>query len=385
MNTGPLRVRMSTMANSNFHRFTDALLATGIAALALAAAPSQAAIAPATTGNGELFMSVYDATAKVSYTFDTGVFMDDFFVWGQQDSGSQRFWEISDPNWADFLSRVNVANLRWAVMAGDSSGTALAGGTRLFTTLSLTTAGTGPNYLTNGPNNSQFTSGLGATQLGTFFSAVNVTGTHGRSGATATDYSVNGSSVNAATDPGISYFGEAGGTGPDFNANMRNLHLDNAVGQSSFFYYVTRTNSASGGQGTGIQPATFDEFDNLGHDGYFGFTYVDALLYPTSPYAGKYLLSYTLASAVPTAQQTAFAATIGRTEYDGGFSVVRLDGTAAAGFETGAGIASVKLGGLDAVGETLTSSVPEPTSWAMLLGGLGVLCASRALARRRHR
>ena len=376
---------MSTMANSNFHRFTDALLATGLTALALAAAPSQAAIASSTTGNGELFMSVFDATAKVSYTFDTGVLMDDFFVFGQQDSGSQRFWQIDDANWTDFLSRVNVSNLRWAVMAGDSSGTQLAGGTRLFTTLSLTPAGTGPDYVTNGPTNTQFTSGLGSTQLGTFISGVNVTGTHGAPGAASIDYSVNGSSVNAQTDPGINYFGEPGGTGPDFNTNMRNLHLDNAVGQSSFFYYITRTNSPTGGIGNGILKATFDEFDNLGHDGYFGFTYVDALLYPTSPFAGKYLLSYTIASALPTAQQTAFAASIGRTEHDGGFSVVRLDGVAAAGFETGAGLTSVKLGGVGTAGDSITSSVPEPTSWALLLGGLGVLSARRAIARCRHR
>lgn len=376
---------MSIMAIHKLYRFTDVLLVGGLTALTLAAAPSHAAIATASSGNGELFMSVFDATAKVSYTFDTGVLMDDFFVFGQQDSGSQRFWQIDDANWTDFMSRVNVANLRWAVMAGDSAGTALAGGTRLFTTLSLTTSGTGPDYVTNGPNNTQFTSGLGSTQLGVFLAGVNVTGTHGAPGATATDFGVNGSSVNAQTDPGINYFGEPGGTGPDFNANMRSLHLDNAVGQSSFFYYITRTNSATGGLGNGIQKATFDEFDNLGHDGYFGFTYVDALLYPTSPFAGKYLLSYTIASALPTAQQTAFAASIGRTEYDGGFSVVRLDGVAAAGFETGAGTTSVKLGGIGPAGDSITSSVPEPTSWALLLGGLGVLGASRALARRRHR
>lgn len=374
------------MANSIVNRCIGSIAAFKIAALALLSGPAHAAIAPASTGNGELFLSVFDSAAKVSYTFDTGVLMDEFFVWGQQDSGGQRFWEVGDANWQNFLSQVNVTNLRWAVMAGDSNGPFLAGQHRLFTTLSLTSGGTGVDYIANAPTNANFENGLSAAQLGQFYSAVNLTGTHGNSAATALDYGVNGSSVNLESDTGKSYFGEAGGTGPNFNSNFTRLKLDNAVGQSSFFYYLTRTNSPTGGQGNNSLPVTFDEFDNLSNDGYFGFTYVDASLYPTSPYAGKYLLSYTLAAAVPTAQQTAFAAAIGRTEYDGGFSVHRLDGVAAAGFETGAGIASVKLGGVGAVSDSsITSSVPEPTSWALLLGGLGVLSAGRALARRRHR
>ena len=46
-------------------------------------------------------------------------------------------------------------------------------------------------------------------------------------------------------------------------------------------------------------------------DGYWGFTYVDPLLDPTSPYAGQYALSYTLAGAGMTQLQLDFTKQIG--------------------------------------------------------------------------
>jgi hypothetical protein len=115
-----------------------------------------------------------------------------------------------------------------------------------------------------------------------------------------------------------------------------------------------------------------DEFDNLGYDGYWGFVFVDPALAPGSPYAGRYLLSYTLASYSATLAQREFAAGIGRTEASGGFAVSRLPGEAAAGFEAPAGW-STPLGELDTPVAALPAAmapVPEPASWALASAGL---------------
>ena len=317
--------------------------------------PGHAAIAVGSTGNGELFVSVFDNVAKVSYTLDLGVLMDDFFVWGQQDSGNQRFWTLDDANWNAYLAQVNAQNLRWAVMAVDSFGPITAGGQRLFTTLRSPSS----KADIESPSNANFSNGIGSSQLGTFLNDVNQTGTH------ATQ--VNGSSVNAEADMGRTYFGEAGGTGPSFNSNFATLRLDNPVGQSAWFYYLTRSGVPQTGK------ILVDEFDNVSNDGYFGLVYVDPALYPTSPYLGKYLLSYTLMPIALTAQVT-FAANIGRTEFDGAFSVTRLDGVAAASAETSAASSITRLpGAADGI-----SAVPEPASAGLMtLGLLGLLAASR--------
>jgi hypothetical protein len=347
-----------------------------IAALVAAAvSPTWAAIAPGTSGNGELLMAVFDESAKVSYTFDLGVTMDDFFTIGQQDAGFQKFWPVKDANWTSFLSQVNPANLQWAVHAFDTVGNLLVpGGQRMFNTVrqgdeckvidcTKITDGspTGFSTITNLNLSNSWT----ATTVGTFFDAVNTTGTHGEPGKVL-DYSVNGSSVNADPEPGNAYYGSVGGLNPTLNGKTP-FYMANVVGKSSWFYYLTRSGSNQNGQ------AIVDEFDNLGADGYFGFTYVDPAIDPASPYAGQYVLSYTLAAAGQTQAQINFARQIGRTETSLGGSMVRLAGVAGAtAGESAAGLATVRLGGLT----NAVSVVPEPGSALMLLAG-GLLLALR--------
>lgn len=318
------------------------LLALALAAVV--AAPATAAIAPGGaqsgasagySGNGELFLSVFDATAKISYTQDLGVTVNDFFVWGQQDAGNQRFWAIDDAQWNSFLGQVNPASLRWSVLGLDSTGGTASGGVRLFTT-----ARQGDEAKIAGFTNQLFTNATGAAQAGTFFTAVNSTGTHGAP-STAPDYSVNGSSVNADPEPGNGYFGSVSGTGPTLNGNAP-FDNSNAVGNSSWFYYLTR--SGTNQQGTVL----VDEFDNLGHDGYWGFLYVDPALYPDSPYRSSYLLSYTLVAhdaAAPTADTSPQMAML----------------------------MSFRSAGLEGTGPM--NPVPEPGSWALLGAGLFGLLA----------
>jgi len=366
------------------HRRLATLTALCTAAT-LWSAPATATIAPGTAqtgskafynGNGELFLSVYDGVAQVSYAFDLGITQNEFFTWGQADSGNQRFWAVNDANWTNFLGQVNSGGLRWAVMALDSTGGTVAGGLRLFTTVrqgdETLIIDTGlPN--TSDPNkgystitNQLFSNAIGSAQGTTFFSALETAGTHGTPGV-APDFTVNGSSVSANADTGNGYFGDGGvGLTPNLNGNAQ-FDVTNEVGKSSWFYYLTRSGTNQ------LDTALVDEFDNLNADGYWGFVYVDPTLYPDSSYVGQYLLSYTLAGITATAAQREFAAGIGRTEGNGGFHVTRLEGVAAAAAGEGPAGWSQRLGGLD----TVASPVPEPGTWLLFGAGLALLAARR--------
>lgn len=340
------------------------------AALSIVSAPSMAAIADGATasgsnalysGNGELFLAVYDATAKVSYALDLGESINDFFVWGQQDSGNQRFWRVDDSQWGSFLGQVNAANLRWSVLGRDVVGGTAAGASRLFTTVQQ-----GDEANVGTLSNQLFFNAIGGAQAGTFFSAIGNTGTHGTVG-TPLDFTVNGSSVNPDSDPGNGYFGSNSvGLSSTLNGNAP-FDISNPVGSSSWFYYLTRSGSSQ------LDTVLVDEFDNLNPgssgDGYWGFTFVDAALHPSSPYAGSYLLSYTIApyltqARIATAEGRARAAL---TEYSAAFDTRLLNAP----------------GGEFAGYVMPLSPVPEPAGLMLLLPGLLLLAARARRIRQR--
>jgi hypothetical protein len=248
---------------------------------AVLTAPAYAAIASGTVGNpagnGELFLSVYDATAKISYTRDLGVRQDAFFADGQKETGHTASWTLDDENWNAFLGKVEVKNLQWAVLAQES-----LGATRLFTTVrsgdESKITGVPGNVFTN----QEFTNATGAGQMGTFFSAVNTSGTHGTAGV-ALDFAVNGNSVNADSDPGNGYFGASGGTGPTLNGNAT-FNNSNAVGTGSFFYFLQRSGNNQ------LAAVAVDPFDNAASMGSFVLSAGDT----TARTAANYTLTYTL-------------------------------------------------------------------------------------------
>ena len=355
--------------------------------LGLCGSVAQAALAPGTTGNGELFLNVVDDTAKVSYVLDLGIFMDAFFQDAQDNSGYQRFWPVDSTAWSGFLAATSLPNLRWSVVAIDSTGSNVAGAQRLFTTVLQSTSTTAPWARWTNQN---FSLGIGATQAGNFFNAINTLLVHQPSG----DYSVNADSFSLETDPGRSYYGESGGLTPSYNGTTT-LNATNQIGRSSWFYYLTRSSTSQ------IGFVIADEFDNgnsapaigPGNDGYWGFVRVNntdpALPFydPGSPYAGKYVLSFTLApfSPVTTLAVREFAAGIGRTEYSGGFWVESLAGAAAASSEGAAGwVRTLGAAGGDAAGIPLlmTTPVPEPGRVALTL--LGLAAVGGVAARRRQ-
>jgi len=347
---------------------------------------AQAAIAPGGSGNGELFLNVFDTTAKASYTLDLGVLMDDFFVAAQQDIGYQRFWVVDSANWSTFTGLVTPSNLRWSVVALDSLGPSTVGQQRLFTTAAQGSEGNVANT-----SNKQLSDGISTTQGGNFFNTVNALGTH----APQSDYSLNGDSYSLESDSGRGYYGEAGGLTPTINGNAP-FNAGNAVGKSSWFYYLTRS-------GTGqlsTNKVLVDEFDNLGADGYWGFVKVEdqdsssPFYDPDSPYAGKYLLSFTMPVFTPvvTSAFREFALSIGRTEYGGGFlvsglgvAVAAAPGERAAGWVTPLGVAGSGAERPWVTPLSQVSAVPEPGAWALMLAGAGLLGLTAARRRGRAR
>jgi hypothetical protein len=237
-----------------------------------------AAIAPGTTGNGELFLSVFDDAAKLSYTLDLGVTQNTFFTGAQLETGSKYSWVVNDAAFQSFLGQVTPANLQWSVLAIDSTGGTAVGAYRLFNTVRA-----GDESLVSTAVNGKYFNGMGTSQAGTFFNAVNTTGTHGTPGVPL-DYAVNGSSVNADSDAGNAYYGNGSvGLSTTLNNNLP-FNMANAVGTASSFYYITRS-------GTDQNAAVaVDQFNNSQKQGSFLLSAAPGLTG-----ASSYSLSYALA------------------------------------------------------------------------------------------
>jgi len=361
--------------------------AAALIGLGLVVTPGHAAIAPFSSGNSELVLHVVDETVKISYVLDLGIYMgldlgvgsttlsngvgtgnaNDFIVIAQQDIGYQRFWVLDEATslvWKNYLGLVDPAKLSWAVTAGDSLGGTNAAGLHRM----LTTVKQGSESKISTFTNAQLTNALGSTQGGQFFGTVNAIGTAGKgSHAPQTDYTINGESYSSNSDSGFGYYGKSGGQTSNWNGNAP-FAATNPVGTSSWFYYLQRSGSGNGSF------VSIDEIDNMGADGYWGFVKVQgtdplAVGYdPTSPYVGKYLLSFTLPvyDVRTTASFRTFAQGIDRTEFSGGMQITALDGVAAAGTKEAAAGWVTRLGTAGAEGQglpallQLTSRCPSP-------------------------
>jgi hypothetical protein len=273
-------------------KFNYILLTAGLAL----GAPAFAAISPGSTqsgtsapynGIGELFLAVYDDQAKISYAKDLGVTQNAFFVDGQNKNGFTKSWSLDDDYWTAFLGKVSLKNLQWTVLAVDQTGGigaanpgTGAGGIRLFTT-----AKAGDESKVGTMTNGALTTALGAAQIGTFFNAINTTGSHGTVGVPL-DFGVNGSSVNEDADAGNAYFGIPG-SGPTLNGNAP-FSSGNAVDVASRFFAVTRSgNNAS-------SRVTVDLFNNPDAPAIEGSFLLSSGLTSRAANSG-YSLSYALA------------------------------------------------------------------------------------------
>lgn len=243
------------------------LKSLAIAAVAALSLPAFAAVSPGLAsppgainasyaGEGELFLVIADSTAKVSYTFDLGVKQTDFFNVAQAEAGYTRTWSVGDANLTSFLGLVSAANLEWAVHALDQTGGIQPGGVRLFATVK-----NGDESRFGEFDNGRFSQGASAAQAGTFFNALNQSGTHGVSGV-APVYADNGSSVNRDSDAGNGYYGSNGGLTSNLNGRAP-FFFTNGVGQSSAFYQFARSSTDPLGF------VTADPFNNTANNGSF--------------------------------------------------------------------------------------------------------------------
>ena len=84
-------------------------------------APAFASIAPASSGNGSLILSVYDPVAQVSYTANLNILFNNFLP-GSVAATTDQSWNLSsDANWHTFLSLTSAADgLQYSVVAGSN-------------------------------------------------------------------------------------------------------------------------------------------------------------------------------------------------------------------------------------------------------------------------
>ena len=248
------------------------------AAALVLAAPAFAAIAPGLSGNGELFLNVYDSATQVSYAFDTGVFMDDFFAQGQAESGAHLSFGVAAlPLYQTFRSLAVTSNLQWSVVAIDSTGSTAPGLQRLFSTVK-----TGDEAKVANQTNANLTNGFAAAN--NFYGSVNGLtlknlgqSTHVATATDQTNFAINGNSYSLSTD-GLSYYGKSGGLTPTYNGTAP-YNAGNALNVAASFDYVTRSGS------TGTNKVVVDVFNNTQNTGAWSFD-------------GS-TLQYNLAAAVP--------------------------------------------------------------------------------------
>jgi hypothetical protein len=211
--------------------------------LSLGAGQANAAILDGSSGNGELFLSVWSASFNggTSYSRDLGITMSDFMYNGATapvngaplafnpgatpatSSGNVNTagYSLSFQSDSQLSSLLGQADAVWMVGALDSTGTG-AGGRRFLSTSTSPISG-----MTNGRVSNMGTPG------NSYVFAVNAFGTH----ASGT----NGSAVNTAGD-GNAYFGGIMGSNWGSSATFSAV---GAVGQALQFFYMTPTGTNS--------------------------------------------------------------------------------------------------------------------------------------------
>ncbi|MBT9503648.1 MAG: PEP-CTERM sorting domain-containing protein [Burkholderiaceae bacterium] len=338
-----------------------ALTSNLLALLGMLASPAaQAAIA---TGNDpELLFVMWDPITKVSYTKDLGMRANTFWITAQQDAGSQTLVNLTsaDKNFAEFLKVSTLqANQRWGIFAIDSGPETAPGDTRLFTTLTQGPAEgvTNPHWLDmTRMQVGDLTYNARHLPDDLLLGALNQPGPDAKPNNShwGGDFAANGSSFDTATSLGYfagrrGFFGR-GALNQDGDAFAGAYSITNAVGFSSWFYYLTHP-----AQGSVV---AVDEFDNLGGNGYWGLAFKSA---------GNYLLSYTMDAYNPTATVSSAEGRfrLSSVDFAAGFAARRID---------------APEGEFPAYAAGVAAAVPEPASWASF--GLGLLALAWVAGRR---
>lgn len=316
--------------------------------LALVLSPAAQAVTPPRSGSNQadLLLVIWDPVAQVSYTqsvLPTTTNAGQFWIRAQQDAGYSFGLELDAANPALTAFRAastNVANQNWAVFGFENGFSLNPGVNKVFSTLTQ-----GPGNGVVNPNWQDMTSANFAAILTVAFninassklyaglSSPAVPGVSVRPEASLfSSFDRAGSSGYFAGQSAFSARG--GGADGSFLGGVYNVA--NAVGKSSWFYYLTNAADSS--------TIAVDEFDNLGYNGYWGLALTAS---------DKYLLSYTLPAA--------------STPKTSAVSDVGLQRVSLTDYAAGAGTARL----LD-YGDAVTA-VPEPASSALCLLGLAGL------------
>ncbi len=236
------------------------------ALVAAASVPAMASIGAPLTGNGELFLVVWDQADAVSYTKDLGILMDDFLA----NSTTDRSFALNDAFFTAFLGVAGTtpSDLKFAVIAGDSVGTR-----RIYTTI---------DQDVTAYNNGNITSGV--AYLNNYTSnQVTTSANTNHAGAV----SINGTSYDVA--PNLAYFGAQFGSTFQGTSNTANggAPWSNSVlvGTTAKFRSFSSQGTAGGTQ---TPQTTFDG------------------LWSVTNVGGQYTASYSVA-AVPEAEGIAMA------------------------------------------------------------------------------
>ncbi|MDC6170146.1 PEP-CTERM sorting domain-containing protein [Paucibacter sp. XJ19-41] len=341
-------------------------------------------------GFPELTLFIWDPVAKAIYSKDLGTkakpYLEgqdqtgNFFTYAQQDAGYQKFFDpININNDAAFKAFTEVStnsdNQQWGVIATSVTGFGIEPNEMYaFSTLRhLSAAGvTNPEWsLLKGTKNQGFSDAVsnyintvveplnrGAGAGGSFSNPYNSHAVAGLDSKLNFDYAVNGSSVDFEGTE--AYWGNlSGGIGGGKLADAANFlnpvsttnpQTGTKSYHSSWFYYLTSTSDQASA------PILVDEFDNAGHDGYWGLAINGN---------GEYILSFTMEAAVTQVSTVLGMQRRARTDFAAGVGGIRFITAPLGEF------AGWTPGGF--VPGNAVSAVPEPSSWLMLGLGLAAL------------
>lgn len=225
-----------------------------VAAMAFAAAGQASATMDFSSGDGDLFFSLWDPVTQTSYTRNLGVDMDSFLsanAPGSTGAAVAPGYSVNfaaDATLTNYLATVNKGNLLWNVAAGDITGSGYNGYRFLSTTQ-------GDLATVQGQTNAQLTQ----------FKAANVY-------PTAIEPMMNGGdSATASSADGYAYADAVGGFGAQW-VNKAVFDSTAGVGQSQNFYFLTPSSTSAFGKASvdqygysdaqGFQAASWTLADN---------------------------------------------------------------------------------------------------------------------------
>ncbi len=236
--------------------------AVAAALLVVSSGAAMADIAGGETGNGELFLSVWDQVNSQSYIRDLNIGMNSFGTINRPTGGFStnvdslvgtnplRFSSAADGNWTTFLagkSDAVIDQFVWDVIALDSTTVgSVPDGIRY-----LTTSGTALNWATTTGNQQNNSSIVGFQGANAYVNAVNLTLTG--------DTSVGGSAIFGAGS--AAYMGEGTSGKLDNFGTFARFKTTGLIGNPLDFYYITRSSASAPAEGLAVK------YGNIAGDG----------------------------------------------------------------------------------------------------------------------